>query len=134
MTSSAVGENEMRHESKFSAWIRSGGHSEFVLPFSKLGAPETKFSIVADRLLDSIIDDALATAVRRLNDYLPGGISVDVTAVDLSPIRDEIRAEVAERLTETAMPLAPYDPVITAIIARYAERLNGYLQTEAIQI
>lgn len=125
---------DMRHESKFSAWIRSGGHSAFVVPLSKLGAPETKFSVVPDRLLDSIIDDALAAAVGRLNQYLQSGVSVDITAVDLTPIRDELRGEVADRLTEIGVAVNPNDPVITSIIARYAERLNGYFQTEALGV
>ena len=124
----------MRHESKFSAWIRSGGDSAFVVPLVTLGAPETRFSVAPDRLLDSIIDDALAAAVGRLNVYLPSGVSVDVTAVDLMAIRDELRIAVADRLGETAVPVNPHDPVITSIIARYAERLNGFLQTEALQV
>ena len=74
----------MRHESKFSTWIRTGGQSSFVLPLTSLVSLETKFSVVPDRLLDSIIDDALAAAVTRLNQYLPSGISVDISAVDLS--------------------------------------------------
>ena len=125
---------EMRHESKFSTWIRSGGHSAFVVPLIKLGAPETKFSVVPDRLLDSIIDDALATAVTRLNVNLPDGVSIDITSVDLTLIRDELRTDVADRLSETAVPVNPNDPVITSIIARYAERLNGFFQTEALQV
>lgn len=59
----------MRHESKFAAWIRSGGKSVFVLPLGPVRAPEVKFSVVPDRLLDSIIDDPLATAVARLNGF-----------------------------------------------------------------
>jgi len=111
----------MRHESKFSTWIRSGGHSPFVLPLTGLANLETKFSVVPDRLLDSIIDDALVATVSRLNQYLPSGVSVDISAVDLTPIRDQLRAEVAARLTETDVAVDPNDPVITAIIARYAE-------------
>ena len=124
----------MRHESKFSTWIRSGGHSPFVLPLTGLANLETKFSVVPDRLLDSIIDDALVAAVSRLNQYLPSGVSVDISAVDLTPIRDQLRAEVAARLTETGVAVDPNDPVITAIIARYAEILNGFLQTEGLHV
>lgn len=124
----------MRHESKFSTWIRSGGQSTFVLPLSGLDALEAKFSVVPDRLLDSIIDDALAAAVTRLNQYLPGGVSVDISTVDLKPIRDQLRAEVATRVTETGVAVDPNDPVITSIIARYAEILNGFLQTEGLHI
>ena len=124
----------MRHESKFSSWIRSGGQSTFVLPLISLVNLERKFSVVPDRLLDSIIDDALVAAVSRLNQYLPSGASVDISAVDLTPIRDQLRAEVADRLTETGVAVDPNDPVITAIIARYAEILNGFLQTEGLHV
>lgn len=124
----------MRHESKFAAWIRSGGHSAFVLPLMSFRAPEAKFTVAPDRLLDSIIDDALAAAVARLNTYLPTGVSVDITSVDLGPLRDEIRAAVSDRLSETGVPVNPNDPVIEAILARYAERLNGFLQAEALQL
>lgn len=124
----------MRHESKFSSWIRSGGQSTFVLPLISLVNLERKFSVVPDRLLDSIIDDALVAAVSRLNQYLPSGVSVDISAVDLTPIRDQLRAEVADRLTETGVAVDPNDPVITAIIARYAEILNGFLQTEGLHV
>ena len=116
---------DMRYESKFSAWIRSGGQSEFVVLLNRLGAPETKFTVTPDRLLDGIIDDALAAAVTHLNSYLPGGVSVDITSVDLTSIRDEIRGEVADRLTEIGVVVNSNDPVITSIIARYAERLNA---------
>ena len=124
----------MRHESKFSSWIRSGGQSTFVLPLISLVNLERKFSVVPDRLLDSIIDDALVAAVSRLNQYLPSGVSVAISAVDLTPIRDQLRAEVADRLTETGVAVDPNDPVITAIIARYAEILNGFLQPEGLHV
>lgn len=77
----------MRHESKFSSWIRSGGQGTFVLPLTSLVNLECKFSVVPDRLLDSIMDDALVSAVSRLNQYLPSGVSVDISAVDLTPTR-----------------------------------------------
>lgn len=134
MTTSLGGKDKMRHESKFSTWIRTGGQSSFVLPLTSLVSLETKFSVVPDRLLDSIIDDALAAAVTRLNQYLPSGISVDISAVDLSPLRDQLRSEVAARLTETGVAVDQNDPVITSIIARYAEILNGYLQTEGLHV
>lgn len=124
----------MRHESKFSTRIRSGGQSTFVLVLNGLADLETKFSVVPDRLLDSIIDDALAAAVGSLNRSLPDGVSVDISAVDLAPIRDQLRREVADRLTEIGVVVNPNDPVITSIIARYAEILNGYFQTEALQV
>ena len=72
----------MRHESKFSTWIRSGGQSTFVLPLTGLVDLKAKFSVVPDRLLDSIIDDALDVAVGRLNQYLPDGVSIDISAID----------------------------------------------------
>ncbi|MES2143761.1 MAG: phage minor head protein [Pseudomonadota bacterium] len=124
----------MRHESKFSTWIRSGGQSTIVLVLNDLVHLETKFSFEPDRLLDSIIDDALAAAVGSLNRYLPDGVSIDISAVDLAPIRDQLRREVADRLTEIGVEVNSNDPVITSIIARYAEILNGYFQTEALQI
>lgn len=124
----------MRHESKFSSWIRSGGQGTFVLPLTSLVNLECKFSVVPDRLLDSIIDDALVAAVSRLNQYLPSGVSVDISAVDLTPIRDQLRAEVAARLTETGVAVDPNDPVITSIIARCAEILNGFLQAEGLHV
>jgi hypothetical protein len=114
----------MRLESKFSTWIRSGGQSTFALALNGLVDLETKFSVVPDRLLDSIIDDALVVAVGRLNQYLPSGVSIDISAVDLTPIRDQLRDEVAARLTEIGVAVNPSDPVISAIIARYAEILN----------
>ena len=124
----------MRHESKFSTWIRSGGQSTFVLVLNGLADLETKFSVVPDRLLDIIIDDALAAAVGSLNRSLPDGVSIDISAVDLAPVRDQLRREVADRLTEIGVEVNSNDPVITSIIARYAEILNGYFQTEALQI
>lgn len=124
----------MKHESKFSTWIRSGGQSTFVLALNGLVDLETKFSVVPDRLLDSIIDDALVVAVGRLNQYLPSGVSIDISAVNLTPIRDQLRGEVAARLTEIGVAVNPSDPVISAIIARYAEILNGFFQTEGLQL
>lgn len=128
------GVGKMRHESKLSTWIRSGGQNTFVLELNSLADLETKFSVVPERLLDSIIDDALAVAIGRLNQYLPSGVSIDISAVDLTPIRDQLRGEVADRLTEIGVAVNPNDPVITAIIARYAEILNGFLQTEALHV
>lgn len=124
----------MRHESKFSTWIRSGGQSTFVLALNGLIDLKAKFSVVPDRLLDSIIDDALATAVGRLNQYLPDGVSIDISAIDLTPIGDQLRSEVANRLTDIGVAVNPDDPVITPIIARYAEILNGLFQTDALQV
>ena len=124
----------MRHESKFSTWIRSGGQSTFVLALNSLADLETKFSVAPDRLLDSIIDDALAEAVGRLNQFLPDGVSIDISAVDLMPIRDQLRSEVAGRLTEIGVAVNANDPVMTSIIARYAELLNGFFQTEALHV
>lgn len=116
----------MRHESKFAAWIRSGGNSVFVLPLGPtVRAPEVKFSVVPNRLLDSIIDDALVAGVARLNGFLPEGVSIDIASVDLTAMRDELRAAVADRLGETGVPVNPNDPVIKAILARYAESLSG---------
>jgi predicted chitinase len=95
---------------------------------------ETKYSVVPGRLLDSIIDDALVVAVGRLNQDLPSGVSIDISAVDLTPIQDQLRGEVAARLTEIGVTVNPNDPVISAIIARYSEILNGIFQTEGLQL
>lgn len=124
----------MRHESNFAAWIRSGGDSVFVLPLGPVRAPEVKFPVVLDRLLDSIIDDALAAGVARLNGLLPEGVSIDITSVDLTAISDQLRSSVADRLNETGVPVNPNDPVIRAILARYAEALNGQFQRDALQL
>ena len=124
----------MRHESKFPACIRSGGDSVFVLPLNPVRAPEVKFSVVPDRLLDSIIDDALGSGVARLNSFLPEGVSIDITSVDLTTIRDQLRTSVADRLGETGVPVNPNDPVINAVLARYAEMLNGLFQRDALQL
>lgn len=124
----------MRHESTFSTWIRSGGLRTFFLPLTGLVNLETRFSVVPGRLLDSIIDDALSVAVTRLNQYLSGGVSVDISAVNLTPVRDQIRAEVAACLTETGVAVDPNDPVIASILTRYAEILNGFLQTEGLHV
>ncbi|MDP3960110.1 MAG: phage minor head protein [Pseudorhodobacter sp.] len=134
MTTISGGRGNMRHESKFSTWIRTGGHSTFVSALNSLAAPESKYSVVPDRLLDSIIDDALAEAVGRLNQYLQGNVSIDINAVDLTSIRDQLRSEVADRLTEIGVAVNPNDPVVTSIIARYAEVLNGFFQTEALHV
>jgi putative chitinase len=61
-------------------------------------------------------------------------VSIDISAVDLTPIRDQIRGEVAARLTEIGVTVNPNDPVISAIIARYSEILNGIFQTEGLQL
>lgn len=124
----------MRHESKFATWIGSGGNSVFVLPLGPAQAPEVKFSVVPDRLLDSIIDDALASGVARLNGFLSEGASIDITSVDLTTIRDQLRTSVADRLNETGVPVNPNDPVINAILARYTEALNGHFQRDALQL
>lgn len=130
----AGGSDRMRHESKFSTWIRSGEQSTFVLALNGFVDLETKFSVMPERLLDSIIDDALAAAVGRLKEYLPSGVSIDISSVDLTPIRDQLRSEVADRLTEIGVAVNSNDPVITSIIARYAEVLNAFFQTEALRV
>lgn len=134
MSPSFGGVGRMRLENKFSTWIRSGGQTTFVLPLTGLVALEAKFSVGPDRLLDCIIDDALAAAVSRLNQYLHDDVSIDISSVDLTPIRDKLRAEVAARLTEIGVAVNPNDPVITSIISRYAEILNGFFQTEGLHV
>lgn len=103
----------MRHESKFAAWIRSGGNSVFVLPLGPtVRAPEGKFSVVPNRLLDSIIDDALVAGVARL----PFGMADSLTAFVGSPLlaqgcgcsgSDESHQNGAVRLMRTRLRL-PY--------------------------
>lgn len=61
----------MKYETKFASWIRLGGHSEFVVPLKASLCLEKKFSVVPERLLASISDDALRLAVERLNAFLP---------------------------------------------------------------
>ena len=124
----------MRHDIRFSNWIRAGGQSSFVLNLNSRHDLKTKFSVVPERLLDGIIDDALMIATQRLNTYLPKGVSVDIQSVDLSAIRDGLRSEVAHRLSEIGVAVGQNDPKITAIIARYAEILNGYFQSEGLQL
>jgi hypothetical protein len=128
------GVSRMRRESKFSTWIRSGGKSTIVLVLNSLVDLEVKFSVVPERLLDSIDDDALASAVGRLNHYLPSDVSIDISSVDLTPIRDQLRSEVADRLTEIGVAVNPNDPVITSIIAQHAEIPNGFFQTEGLHV
>jgi predicted chitinase len=124
----------VRHESKFATWIRSGGQSAFVVPLDPFHFLESNFTVEPDRLLDSITDDALAAAVARLNDHLPPGVSVNITSVDLAPVRDELRIAISDRLSAAGVAVDPNDPVIKAILARFAERLNGLLQAEALQL
>jgi len=124
----------MLHESKFAAWIRSGDNSAFVLLLNPGRVPEAKFSVVPDRLLDGIIDDALAAGVARLNGFLPEGVSIDITSIDLTAIRGQLRTSIADRLNETGVPVNHNDPVISAILARYAETLNGHFQRDALQL
>jgi len=95
---------------------------------------EAKLSVVPDRLLDSVIDDMLAVAAGRLNQYLPNGVSIDISVIDLTPIRDQFRCEVADRLTEIGVAANPNDPIITSTIARYAEILDGFFQTDDLQV
>ena len=73
-------------------------------------------------------------AVSRLNAYLSDGVSIDITPIDLAPIKDELRVELADRLSETGVSVNPNDPVINSIISRYAERLNELFQVEGLQI
>ena len=124
----------MRHESKFASWIRSGGNSAIVLRHAHIVAPEIKFSTDTEQLLDSIVDDALATGLARLNAFLPTGVSIDITKVDLAAIKDELRQAVSARLIETGVPVNPNDPIITAVLMRYAERVNGTFQQDALQL
>lgn len=124
----------MRHESKFATWIRSGGHSTFLVPLAAARSFERKFSVVPDRLLDGIINDALAAAVARLNAYLPSGVSIDITSVNLGFVRDELRSAFSDRMSEIGVPVNPNDPIINAILSRYPEHLNGVFQVQGLQL
>ena len=54
--------------------------------------------------------------------------------MDLAGIRDQLRTAVAERLGETGVPVNPSEPASSAILARYAEALNGHFQRDALQL
>ena len=66
--------------------------------------------------------------------FLPEDVSIDITSVDLTAIRDQMRTSVAGPLHEVGVPVNPNDPVINAILARYTEALNGHFQRDALQL
>lgn len=88
----------MRQGGRFAVWIGSGGDSIQVLPLRPVWVPEVKCPVVRDRLLDSIIGDALAAGVFRLTAFLPAGVGIDVRAVDLMAIREQLRASIVARV------------------------------------
>lgn len=104
----------------FARWIRHGGHSEFVVPLSASLCLEKKFSVVPERLLASISDDALRLAVERLNAFLPDKASINTSSVDTSDLEAELVESIASRLSEIGVPVNPNDPVIGAALRRYA--------------
>lgn len=124
----------MKHETKFASWIRHGGHSEFVVSLKASRSLEKKFSVVPDRLLASISDDALRLAVERLNAFLPDNASINISAVDTSDLEAELVESIASRLSEIGVPVNPNDPVIEAVLRRYAERLNGRFQQSGLGV
>ena len=88
----------MKHETKFAHWIRTEGHSEFLLRLNGNVGPEKTFTVVPDRLPESILDDALATAMQRLNRFLPENTSINMASVDTGDIEAEFAAAVARRI------------------------------------
>jgi len=118
----------MTYETKFAHWMRTGGQSAFLLRLHSSAGLEKKFTIVPDRLLETILDDSLGIAVHRLNRFLPEDTSINVASVDVSDIKAEFAEAVATRLSETGMPVNPDDPVISSAIRRYGEQLNARFQ------
>lgn len=68
-----------------------------MLPLRTVLGPTVKFSVVPDRLLDSISDDALATGMFQRNAFLPQGVSIDLATVVLTMIRKQLHASIAVR-------------------------------------
>lgn len=124
----------MKHETKFARWIRSGGHSEFLLRLNSNAGLEKKFTVVPDRLLESILDDALGTAMQRLNQFLPENTSINIASVDTGDIEAEFAEAVASRISEIGVPVNPDDPVISSAIRRYAEQLNARFQRAGLGV
>ncbi len=124
----------MKYETKFASWIRHGGHSEFVVPLKASLCLEKKFSVVPERLLASISDDALRLAVERLNAFLPENSSINISSVNTSDLEAELVENIASRLSEIGVPVDPNDPVIEAALRRYAERLNGRFQQSGLGV
>ena len=124
----------MKHETKFAHWIRTGGHSEFLLRLNCNVGLEKKFTVVPDRLLESILDDALGTAMQRLNQFLPENTSINIASVDTGDIKAEFAEAVASRIGEIGVPVNPDDPVISSAIRRYAEQLNARFQRAGLGV
>ncbi len=124
----------MKHETKFAHWIRTGGHSEFLLRLNCNVGLEKKFTVVPDRLLESILDDALGTAMQRLNQFLPENTSINIASVDTGDIKAEFAEAVASWIGEIGVPVNPDDPVISSAIRRYAEQLNARFQRSGLGV
>lgn len=124
----------MKHETTFANWIRYGGQSEFTVQFKARPSLEKKFSVVPERLLATITDDALRLAVARLNAFLPEYSSINISGVNTSDLEAELSDAIAARLSKTGVPVNPNDPVIEAAIRRYAERLNGRFQQSGLGV
>jgi len=124
----------MKHETKFAHWIRTGGHSEFLLRLNGNAGLETKFTVVPDRLLATILDDALGTAVQRLNRFLPEHTSINMASVDTGDIEAEFAETVASRIGKIGVPVNPDDPAISSAIRRYAEQLNARFQQAGLGV
>ncbi len=124
----------MKRETKFADWLRTGGHSEFILQLNDRVVPEKKFTVVPDRLLETVLDDALQIAVNRLNRYLPENTSINISSIDIDDIKAEFARTVADRISEVGVPLDANDPVISSAIRRNAEQLNARFQQSGLGV
>jgi hypothetical protein len=122
----------MKHETKFAQWIRFGGVSEFLVPLGNRLQIDTKFEVVPQRLLETILDKGLGAAVAQINQSLPDGSSVNISSVDLSDIKSGFADAIALRIGQIGLPVNPDDPVITAAIQRYTALISARLQQEGL--
>ncbi len=76
----------MKNDTIFSSWIRSGGLSNFHFRLGNILTLEKKFTVVPDRLLESVLADALEIAVQRLNQFLPENASINISSVETDDI------------------------------------------------
>ncbi|WP_170607397.1 phage minor head protein [Ruegeria arenilitoris] len=124
----------MKHETKFANWIRKGGQREFTVHLKTPAVLDHKFTVIPERLLASIMDDALRTSVERLNAFLPQNLSINISGVDTSDLKAELSNSITSRLNNSGVPVDPNDPVIEAAVRQYAERLNGRFQQSGLGV
>ena len=122
----------MRHETKFAQWIRFGSTSEFLVPLRNQLEIESKYEVVPQRLLETILDEGLTAAVSQINQSLPETTSVNISSVDLSDIKADFADAIAVRIGQIGLPLNPDDPVIDAAIRRYTALISARLQQEGL--